>query len=90
MIHYVTYKCPKCSRKITRDIDYPEYEQFVDPKNTSITISSWCPRCGSTHTYDISISKNKKETYRIRTSYFLCDGERENCRLKLKESEVNK
>lgn len=87
MIHYVTYKCPKCNRKIVRDINYPDYEDFVDPKKTEITISTWCPRCGATHIYSVSINPSKQiEKYRIRTHHFLCEGERVSCRLKIYES----
>jgi RNase P subunit RPR2 len=85
MIYRVFYTCPECSRKIKRDIDYPDRNQFVNPKNNELTISTWCPRCGAIHTYSISIKqKGKRPT--ISTHYFLCNEQKKAKRLKIEKN----
>ena len=86
MLHNLTYKCPNCSRPINREVDYPDYNEFVDSKNTEITISTWCPRCEATHLYSISINPKKEEGYRIKTHHLLLNGERTDCKLKIKNA----
>jgi hypothetical protein len=83
MIHTVTYLCPSCEHRIDRDIDYPD--NFTDPKEGFIVISTWCSRCNSIHKYNISINPLKHDKYRVSTKYFFCDGEKVTRRLNFKK-----
>jgi len=54
-----------------------------------IVISTWCKRCESIHKYDIAIHPDKDseaEKYNVKLEYFICNEEKIDINLELKES----
>jgi hypothetical protein len=84
MHHLITYTCPVCERRIDRDVDYIDPTLFKNPEEACVTIYTWCPKCSAIHEYCISINVQKNGEYRISTSFFLCNKEKVNRRLRLK------
>jgi hypothetical protein len=85
MDHIITYLCPLCENNIEREVNYPPYSLWAKPKESNMTISHWCNKCGAINEYCISINPLRKGGFRIKTEYFKCNSEKINIKLKLKK-----
>lgn len=83
-----TYDCPKCERRIVRELSYIDPQLYSEPSKARVSTRLLCPQCLSIHefTYRIKISK-KDKTASLNTLTFKCNGRKVDKRLRLNVKE---
>ena len=66
----VTYLCPDCKIRITKEVFYPDKELFADPSEAKITVGLWCNKCSARHEFTISLQELDNGKFRVNTLLF--------------------